>query len=73
VPNERDPAPASPTEIAIQTGIDTPGLDQVRGTLEEALLVSPRQADLEIRPGQSGAEGLAALPNAHEADPWDGP
>jgi hypothetical protein len=30
-------------------------------------------ADLDVVPGQSGAEGMAALPHSDDADPWDGP
>lgn len=67
-----EPAPESPTAIAMQTGMDAPGLGEVRGTLEEALVVPPT-ANLDVIPGQSGAEGLADLPNARENDPNDGP
>ncbi|HYF91964.1 MAG TPA: hypothetical protein VD969_06935 [Symbiobacteriaceae bacterium] len=60
--------PASPTAIGMQTGMDVPGLlGDVRGTLEEALVVPPTagrsEADLDLVPGQSGAEALAALPD----------
>lgn len=73
---ERNPLPESPTAIAQATGLGAPGLDDVRGTLEEALVVPPaprRDDDLKIVPGQSGAEALADLPNAGPEDPWDGP
>lgn len=62
--------PESPTAIGMQTGMCVPGLDDVRGTLEEALVFPPTataaanpEADaLDVVPGQSGAEGLGALP-----------
>lgn len=64
--------PASPTAISLATGMAAPGLDDVRGTLEEALVMPPGPLT-ETVPGQSGAEGLAELPNARPEDPWDGP
>jgi hypothetical protein len=50
----------------MQTGMGVPGLEDVRGTLEEALVFPPTASrtddDLDIVPGQSGAEALGALP-----------
>ncbi len=77
--------PESPTATAQETGMDAPGLNEVRGTLEEALATSsadgegirrvenPMDDALDHIPGQSGSEGLADLPNARPEDPWDGP
>jgi hypothetical protein len=66
------PPPESPTAIGMQTGMDVPGYDNIRGTLEECL-VTPPAPITEVVPGQSGAEALGALPSAREDDPWDGP
>lgn len=60
--------PESPTAIGMQTGMGVPGLDDVRGTLEEALVFPPtatasvQRDELDVVPGQSGAEGIGALP-----------
>lgn len=82
---ENERIPESPTAIGMATGMDVPGLDDVRGTLEEALVLPPTEVanrtpaggiaedDLDVVPGQSGAEALADLPNAGADDPWDGP
>lgn len=67
---ERNDLPESPTAIGMETGMDVPGLADVRGPLEEALVFPPTQnpADptqaqrLDVVPGQSGAEALAFLP-----------
>ncbi|HWI66684.1 MAG TPA: hypothetical protein VNT75_33135 [Symbiobacteriaceae bacterium] len=63
--------PESPTAIGMQTGMDVPGLEDVRGTLEEALVFPPTQSEtnadeLDVIPGQSGAEGLAHMPGGQE-------
>lgn len=63
--------PESPTAIGMQTGMQVPGLEDVRGTLEEALVLGPNATasthtpadELDVIPGQSGAEGLAELPD----------
>lgn len=59
--------PASPTAIGQRTGMAVPGLADVRGTLEEALVFPPTAGttagDLGLIPGQSGAEALADLPD----------
>lgn len=73
--------------------MDVPGLENVRGPLEEVLATGrPLSADqryaldreealalsqrddamLDAIPGQSGAEGLGALPHSEEDDPYDG-
>ena len=84
--------PESPTEIAMQTGMEDAGWANVRGTLEEALIFPPGRIggegrtgalhgtpnaaapdELDVIPGQSGAEGLADLPGAGPDDPRDGP
>jgi|GEM_PF-5192128 len=60
----RQTPPESPTAIGMQTGMDVPGLEDVRGPLEEGLMV-PRVEGIEgldIVPGQSGSEGTAAVP-----------
>lgn len=56
-PKETQP---SPTEIALQNGLPVVGLGDL-------------SALGDVVPGQSGAEGLADLPNARAEDPWDGP
>jgi hypothetical protein len=70
--------PASPTALGMETGMAVPGLEDVRGTLEEALIFPPEDLEgpddaLDTVPGQSGTEGAGALPNARPEDPWDGP
>lgn len=81
--------PASPTEIGLATGLGVPGLTEVRGPQEEGPLSGPlneaaegpgpgprdarRRRTPDLVPGQSGAEGLADLPNAGPDDPRDGP
>ena len=66
VDREQVRPPESPTAIGMQTGMCVPGLEDVRGTLEEALVFPPTASrtddDLDIVPGQSGAEALGALP-----------
>jgi hypothetical protein len=61
--------PESPTAIGMDTGMDVPGLADVRGTLEEALVLPPTSHGtgaeaLDLIPGQSGAEGAAPLPGS---------
>lgn len=79
--------PASPTEIGMATGLGVPGLTEVRGPEEEGPLTGPlreaeegpaptdrqRRRTPDLVPGQSGAEGMADLPNAGPDDPRDGP
>jgi hypothetical protein len=53
----------------MDTGMDVPGLADVRGTLEEALVLPPTSHGtgaeaLDLIPGQSGAEGAAPLPGS---------
>lgn len=49
--------------------MEVPGLEDVRGPLEEALLFPPARAggrgaeDLDVIAGQSGAEAMADLPD----------
>ncbi|HYG57370.1 MAG TPA: hypothetical protein VD902_04825 [Symbiobacteriaceae bacterium] len=68
--HDREQSPVSPTALGLGTGMPVPGLADVRGTLEEALVFPPEgrggapqsRAELDVIPGQSGAEGLADLP-----------
>lgn len=62
----RKAPPESPTAIAMQTGLGVPGLIGMEGTLGEAAGFRPA-AFLDVVPGQSGAEGVAELPDDDRA------
>lgn len=65
--------PESPTEMAILFGLPAVGLGEMSGLGESGARNGLLPEALEVIPGQSGAEGLAELPNAREEDPADGP
>ncbi|MFZ5824443.1 MAG: hypothetical protein ACOY94_08955 [Bacillota bacterium] len=78
---DREKAPVSPTELGLRFALPIAGLGEVAnmgeaGAEAAALPLAAGLAlddGLQAVPGQSGAEGLADLPQAREDDPFDGP
>lgn len=83
---DREQRPLSPTELGLRFGLPIAGLGEIANMGEAgagagglplaAGLPSddlPLDDDLQAVPGQSGAEGLADLPQAQPEDPFDGP